>query len=353
VRDGVVRTLNVAASFALLLSTIASAGWQEACKPRPRPEQNADLWSAVGMEKEAERYLTDAAFRRNAMEQTFSNPKNTYSNERLSHYGFRDHGWDLLPEWNPRSVQITQDLAERTRKGETFENPPPLWNGRKPESWQGWTELGREVFFRYPLRSEVFVKFALGNPSVAERYGIHTTQDGAMPGLVAFVDEGGQKQFGITCALCHASVSASGRMLIGEARRDFDFGALRLAYATESGTSIESGLASRFHRWGPGRADVTEDDDEDPVAIPDLWGLKHQTSLTQAGTIKQIGPVSLMLRQETQLLTANHQKTRPPRVLAAALALYVYSLEAPALESAGQAAQPTLAVSAVAQGADD
>jgi mono/diheme cytochrome c family protein len=81
--------------------------------------------------------------------------------------------------------------------------------------------------------------------------------------------------------------------------------------------------------WGPGRADVTEDDDEDPVAIPDLWGLRHQTFLTQAGTIRHTGPAALAIRQETQLLTSNHQRIRPPRELAYALAMYLYSLAPP------------------------
>src|SRR5258708_31411768 len=81
--------------------------------------------------------------------------------------------------------------------------------------------------------------------------------------------------------------------------------------------------------WGPGRAAVSEDDDEDPVAVPDLWGLRHQAFLTQAGTIKHTGPAALAIRQETQLLTSNHDAIRPPRELALALALYLYSLQPP------------------------
>ena len=82
--------------------------------------------------------------------------------------------------------------------------------------------------------------------------------------------------------------------------------------------------------WGPGRADVTEDDDEDPVTIPDLWGLRAQTWLTQAGTIRHDSPLALAIRQETQLTDSNHALVRPPRALAWALAMYVYSLTPPA-----------------------
>jgi mono/diheme cytochrome c family protein len=79
---------------------------------------------------------------------------------------------------------------------------------------------------------------------------------------------------------------------------------------------------------------VTEDVDEDPVAIPDLWGLKHQTALTQAGTLKHPSPTALVIRQETQLLHSNHEKVRPPRALAWALAMYLYSLAPEARPSA-------------------
>jgi hypothetical protein len=315
--------------LALLVAAFVAACKRPAPKPEPSPVASAaptaaldaDRFSRAGLVREAWRFVHDAAFRRTELDHTFTNPSNTYSAERLSHYGFRTRGWDLLPEWNPRSAVIASADTKPADK--------PLWDGKEPTTWEEWTLLGREVFFRYPLRSEVFVKFALENPEAARKYGVHRASDGTYPGLVSFVDEDGHVQRGITCALCHASVDAKGEQLVGEARRDFDFGALRLAVAAKTGATIEPVLAGRFRQWGPGRADVTEDDDEDPVAIPDLWGLKHQKFLTQAGTIRHEGPAALMLRQETQLLTSNHQKIRPPRTLAAALSLYVYSLEAP------------------------
>lgn len=79
--------------------------------------------------------------------------------------------------------------------------------------------------------------------------------------------------------------------------------------------------------WGPGRADVTEDVDEDPVAIPDLWALRDDAALTQAGGIRHTGPTALAIRQETQLLHSNHERVRPPRELAWALAMFLYSLQ--------------------------
>jgi hypothetical protein len=88
-------------------------------------------------------------------------------------------------------------------------------------------------------------------------------------------------------------------------------------------------LAARMATWGPGRADITEDDDQDPVAIPDLWGIRWQSALTQAGTLRHTHPAALAIRQETQILHANRERTRPPRELAWALAMYVYAIETP------------------------
>ena len=174
---------------------------------------------------------------------------------------------------------------------------------------EAWVALGREVFFRYPMRADVIAKYAVEHPAEAATRGVVKLPDGTYPGLVHFVDIDGKEALGITCALCHSSSDGSATgLLVGEARKSFDFGALRLAHAASVKGTIEPELARRMRLWGPGRADVTEDDDEDPVAIPDLWGLRHQTHLTQAGTIRHEGPSALAIRQETQLLTSNHQK---------------------------------------------
>jgi mono/diheme cytochrome c family protein len=191
--------------------------------------------------------------------------------------------------------------------------------------------LGREVFFRYPLRAEPIVEWGLAHPDTARRAGVRAAADGTYPGLVAFIDVDGRSRVGITCAVCHADV-AEGQMVVGAARRSFDYGILRIAYHADTHGSLDASFAQRLHSWGPGRADVTEDDDDDPVAIPDLWGLRHQTFLTQAGTIAQRGPSALAIRQETQLLTSNHQRIRPPRELAFALAMALYGLTPPPKE---------------------
>jgi mono/diheme cytochrome c family protein len=288
-------------------------------------------WSDAAMLAEGARFLDDASFRRAALVDSLTNPNNTYSRQRLTSYGLASKGWDLLPEWNPRSVTVSRPIADAVASGQRARIGPevgPLWDGTRPSTMAGWIALGRETFFRYPLRREVVVEWALGHPDVASRTGIRPAADGAYPGVVAFVDTRGESQIGMTCAICHADPDGR-HVVVGRARRSFDYGALRLAYSAATGASLDPDLARRMKTWGPGRADVTEDDDEDPVAVPDLWGLRHQTFLTQAGTIKHVGPTALAIRQETQLLTSNHQTVRPPRELAFALAMFLYSLEPP------------------------
>lgn len=280
-----------------------------------------DRLSDRGMLAEADRFLDDRAFRRAALERSLVNPKNTYSADRLAHYALGDRGWDMLPPWNPRSVAARPVNDEGALRASA-----PIWDGARPRTVEGWVALGREVFFRYPMRADVVSAHALAQPDDGKNHGIRAAEDGTLVGLVRFVDVDGTTQAGFSCALCHANVD-EGRVIAGEARRSFDFGALRIAAAERARTRLDPELARRMRLWGPGRADVTEDDDEDPVAIPDLFSLRHQAYLTQAGTIRHDGLSALAIRQETQLLTSNHQKIRPPRELAVALAFYVYSLD--------------------------
>ena len=279
-------------------------------------------WSDAWLDAQAPRFLSDLPARRDALLTSLTNHANTYSRQRLGSYALGTSGWDTLPVWNPRSIAIT--LPPSALPPST----PPLWDGTTPTTHAAWVALGREVFFRYPLRSEVFLEYALSRPAVMDATGIERTATGEVPGAVLFQDVDGQTRVGLTCALCHTAVR-DGVTVVGAARRRFDYGALRLAYHAELHVPVDPELARRMKTWGPGRADVTEDVDEDPVAIPDLWGLRSQRTLTQAATIRHESPLALAIRQETQLLHSNHQRVRPPRELAWALAMYLYSLAPP------------------------
>lgn len=276
---------------------------------------------------EADAYLTDPGFRRDAMLASLRNHDNLYSRQRISSYGLDTRGWDALPEWTPRSVEIDRELADAIGEGRIGlpEGTEPLWDGVRPETMDEWVALGREVFFRYPLRADPYVAFGVANPEIGEAFGLIRDASGRVPGAVIFRDVDGEETVGITCALCHAA-ERDDEFAIGAARRDLDYGALRIAFHDETGVPVDPELRRRMGTWGPGRADITEDDGEDPVAIPDLYGLRHQSTLTQAGTIVHDRPAALALRQETQYLHANHQRARPPRELSWAVAMYLYSL---------------------------
>lgn len=322
------------ATIALALACEAAPAQVVPLAPPSSPASAPAPWSDAWLLAQAPRYLDDPAARRRALERSLTNPTNIYSRTRLGSYARADLGWDLLPAWNPRVRATTADTAEQlTTHGQPDAPDAPLWDGQRPTTMPAWVELGRRVFFDYPLRPEIFAEHALAHPAVARAIGLHSAADGSVPGTVAFIDIDGRPRVGITCALCHSTVEA-GAVIPGRARRDFDYGAMRLAYHRDTGAPLDPDMARRMTGWGPGRADITEDDDEDPVAIPDLWGLRSLGTLTQAATLRhaELGadaPLALAIRQETQILHANRERTRPPRELAYALAMYLYSLVPP------------------------
>jgi len=288
-------------------------------------------WSDEWLAREGKRFREDTPYRRAALEHSLTNHGNLYSRHRLASYAHGTRGWDMLPEWNPRSRRVSAALAAQLERGEMPDVPrdqAPLWDEVEPTTQAGWVELGRRVFFEYPMRAEVYMEWGLTKPDVAKAIGVERTSDGDVPGLVVFANVDGETRVGITCAICHSTVKG-GTLVTGSARRSFDYGRLRLEYFKGTGEWVDPEFARRMGTWGPGRADVTEDDDEDPVSIPDLWGLRSQSWLTQAGTIRHESPLALAIRQETQLTDSNHAMIRPPRALAWALAMYVYSLEPP------------------------
>jgi cytochrome c5 len=316
---------TAAARVALIAILAGCRGAAPSTEPAP--------WSEPWLAREAERYLGRTADRRAALEASLVNPANVYSRQRLAAYGRDTAGWDALPAWNPRSRPIDRAIADGLGRGVWPELPAErLWDGRRPTTQAEWIALGRRVFFEFPLRGEAAAEHPLIAAPITmidpAALGIERTAAGELPGLVVFGDVDGETRIGITCALCHTAVE-DGAVVVGAARRRFDLGRLRLAYFAETGLPLDPGLAARMATWGPGRADVTEDDDEDPVAIPDLWGLRDERYLTQAGTIRHVGPAALAIRQETQILHANRLRVRPPRELAWALAMFLYAIEPP------------------------
>jgi mono/diheme cytochrome c family protein len=235
-------------------------------------------------------------------------------------------------------VPIDRARADAFARGETPtlpEDTPPFHDGSRPSTWDGWVSLGRRVFHELPLRTEPYWTTALRDPEVAERLGIDRAPDGSVPGLVLTRDLDGGTGVAITCALCHAAPGAGGGAFVeGRARRSLDYGLARIELASALtargvGRPLPPEAEARFRSWGRGRADVLEELSEVPIAIPDLYGLRDLRWLTQGATLRHESPIALAVRQETQYVQANHLRTRPPRVLVWALAVFLYAIEPP------------------------
>ena len=298
--------------------------------PHEDPSPTMERWSDDWLVAQAPLYLDDPGFRRKALEASLTSHDNIYARTRLGSYGLQSAGWDMLPQWVPRQRVVDAQLVDSLRRGEGLEltGMKPIWDGVRPSDYAGWVALGRAVFHRYPLRPEMSARYALLHPEVAADVGLREAKDGTWPGVVAFADIDGSAQIGITCALCHVGFDGQ-TAIVGQARRDLDYGRMLLAYHEETGVPLSPELAQRMASWGPGRADITQDDDEDPVAIVDLWHLRNNRFLTQAATLTHEHPAALAIRQETQILHTNLERTRPPRELAWALAMFLYSIEPP------------------------
>lgn len=308
-----------------LVTALAGAcGTKGASSPNAEPLPAS---ASIDILAEAERYLNDADFRRAQLEASLTSRDNLYAKRRLTNYGLVDRGWDLLPPWNPRARMLGVGPGARPSPRGDFE---PVWNGQRPQTREQWRELGERVFFRFPLRAEPELAWAVSSPERAAEFGLAPTADGTWLGVVEFesFEPGQPPAVGITCALCHVD-EAGGQSVVGRARRSFDYGRVRVAYRRATGRAIDPESAARMHAWGPGRADVSDDTDADPISIPDLWGLRDLEFLTQAGTLTHLGPTTLAIRQETQILYASRQRVRPPRELAFALAVYLYTLQPP------------------------
>lgn len=310
-----------------LLALVAFASGACAANGRT-PWEALEPWSDEWILAHAKSYLEDREARREAMEASLTNPANLYGQTRLGAYGLPTGGWDALPEWNPRSEPLSDAHVAALTAGERPPRPTErVWDGETPASWEAWAALGQRVFFEVPLRDE-----ALWEPIVvdeAQATAVGLARDGdTWPGLVWMADLEGGASIGITCALCHVG-ARDGVLEVGRARRTLDYGRAQLASAERRGIPLDSTTRARFESWGPGRADVLEDVADTPIAIPDLWGLRDHRFLTQAGTLTHEDPRALAIRQETQYIQANRGRTRPPRALAFALAVYLYDLRAP------------------------
>jgi mono/diheme cytochrome c family protein len=125
----------------------------------------------------------------------------------------------------------------------------------------------------------------------------------------------------VTCSTCHAARGDKG-IVDGLPNASLNAGAAILASAGDISGSLVSPIAA----WGPGRLDVTTQAGTEPARIPDLRPVRWLSYLQQDATVRALDPVALTIRIETLVITSHNQTSRPPRVVALALAAYLLCL---------------------------
>jgi len=264
-------------------------------------------------------YLHSRTFRRTELLASLVNPDNLYSRLRLAEYAV-DGGWDALPEWNPPAEPIREASDLQT----------PVSSSASRLSWPAAVErdpaallaLGEQAFSRYPVQlSGMFATRALAQ-GTASRYGFWTDPVAGVGGLVKAALPGGRVGLAYTCATCHAAMR-DGRLVAGVGNESLDIGRLLIDGARPDPSSFRTLVVGA---WGPGRLDVSTSEGTEPVRFPDLRAVRFQSHLQADATVAQRDLISLAIRLETLIITANQEVVRPPREVSLALASYVWSL---------------------------
>jgi len=293
-------TSSTFASFALVAAMAGCGG-----APSDRLEQpSTDLAAAMRA------YVEDPGVGRRALERSLVRRDNAYARLRLAAYD--DAHWGRLPEYDAPTAPILIGNGG----GPAAAPPPgdPSWATIDSRS-TGWgleelRALGERAFFRYPLQPSDTMPGALATKDHAGVW----QQDGRF-GAVWVTLPRGLVRAAFTCATCHASMSGE-RLVPGRNNADLD-----AARIYDNG----SGSTAALPGWGRGLVDVTPDGVDNPVAITDLRPIRHQQHLHHAATLLN-DPVALAVRIETLMITSHGQANRPPRKVAAALAVYVLGL---------------------------
>jgi cytochrome c5 len=270
-------------------------------------------------------YLGDAGARRHALEASLVNPANAYSTLRLARYASGDaDDWDLLPAWNPRAAPVALAELDATPGALPLDARALAVDddsAAAPPSAEALRALGEAAFFRYPAQLAPLAAGALSRTAAA-RYGLWLDGARGVGGLVRAEAADGRAVLAFSCATCHADIVA-GRLVAGVPSAHLDVGLMLL----DAGSPAPD-VAERLAAWGPGRVDVTTNDGSMPERISDLRPVRWLSHLQYDATVRQADVVALAIRLETLVITAHGQSVRPPRLVALALARYLWDLAA-------------------------
>jgi mono/diheme cytochrome c family protein len=308
--------LATRSSLALLASITSSVLFALACGAPPANRRTTiptDLAGAMHA------YADDPAVGRHALEISIVNHENGYSALRLARYDERH--WGRLPELDARTAPILVGAGGAPAPAPALGDPS--WASLDPES-VGWslaelTALGERAFFRYPLQPSDTMPGALAGSD----HGGVWEHEGRF-GAVWVTLPRGVVRAAFTCATCHASKVAD-RLVPGRNNADLDAARIYDSDSVNVLTGEESGSLRTMAGWGRGRVDVTADGIDNPVSITDLRPVRYQQNLHHAATLRN-DPIALAVRVETLIVTSHAELVRPPRKIAAALAVYLLSL---------------------------
>jgi hypothetical protein len=266
-------------------------------------------------------YLRDAASRRQALVDSLVDPTNGYSALRLAHYASGDASdWERLDAWNPRAAAYPASALDAAAAAPlevpAAARPLPLPDEASWDPSVSLVALGEDAFFHYPAQLAPSALAPLTRDAAA-RYGLWLDDARGVGGIVVAETAGGPA-LAFSCASCHADVVA-GRLVAGLPSAHVNVGRM----LADSGAGP---LADNLLAWGPGRNDVTTADASLPERVSDLRPVRLLTHLQYDATVRQLDLVSLAIRVETLLITSHAEAVRPPRIVALALAQYLWSL---------------------------
>jgi len=243
----------------------------------------------------------------------------------------------LVPQVSPAALEVRAAAVFAT---EALSSPAAL-------------TMGQELFRLYPFSSQTDYDSCLRsflfpdgkNHDLLDALGlqVHGKTGGThvIPGLVLVRDEQAdspsavrtpQGRYGVTCALCHTQIDATGQRHDGLPSRSYDQGLLLAACIDQPiHYKAQNRNLDQLMSYRPGRNDSSSDGMHNPTEIPSLWGLASH------GPVRWNGDTPSLELQIDRNLSS---RSAPPAVIAL-LAAYLRSLgQAAAAEAAVTVAHP-------------
>ena len=266
------------------------------------------------------------AHRRASLLASLVNPDNAYSRLRIDNYAIAGTAWEVLPVWNPAVERVTPAQLDVPGGGAREPmNPSPLrWEaGAERDDEAALLTLGEAAFFGYPLQRSPDLKWAVRSRQSSLDYGFWLDDARGAGGIVRVRLADGTSGLALTCSSCHAVRGHNG-LVVGQGNERLEPGRLAVEAAAAAGGG--GGGTLNAATWGPGRIDVSTEAGTEPVRMADLRPVALLSHLHADATVAQIDRESLAIRIETLMITSSEGVVRPPRVVARALAAYVWSL---------------------------